>query len=281
MPEPSGSKSSLPPEILSHYQSGDEAQRLSSGTGQLELARTLELVERYLPRPPAVIFDVGGGSGVYACWLARQGYEVHLVDAVPLHVEQAWQASQAQPDHPLASVAVGDARQLDRPEASVDAVLLFGPLYHLTGRRDRVAALREAGRILRAGGPALAVGISRFASTLDGLSRGLLDDPEFVGIVRRDLAEGQHRNPTNHPGYFTTAFFHHPDELKAEVEEAGLRCERILAIEGPGWILQDFEERWRDPGQREQLLQAVRWLEDEPSLLGASAHLLAVARKGP
>jgi 2-polyprenyl-3-methyl-5-hydroxy-6-metoxy-1,4-benzoquinol methylase len=45
---------------------------------------------RYLPPPPAVIFDVGGGPGVYARCLARQGYEVHLIDAHPVHVEQTW-----------------------------------------------------------------------------------------------------------------------------------------------------------------------------------------------
>jgi ubiquinone/menaquinone biosynthesis C-methylase UbiE len=226
-----------------------------------------------------VIFDVGGGAGVYSCWLAREGYEVHLVDAMPLHVEQARQASLEQPGHQLASISVGDARRLNRAESSVDAVLLFGPLYHLTEREDRISALREARRILKAGGLLLAVGITRFASVLDGLFRRLMDDPQFVRIVRRDLAEGQHRNPTNHPDYFTTAFFHHPDELKREVEEAGLRHQSTLAIDGPGWLLQDFDEHWRDDGRRMRLLDAIRSIEAEPSLLGASAHIMVVARK--
>jgi len=77
------SRFSLPPEFFGHYASGYEAQRLQSDSGQIELARTQELVMRYVPSTPAVIFDVGGGTGVYACWLAKQGYEVHLVDATP------------------------------------------------------------------------------------------------------------------------------------------------------------------------------------------------------
>ena len=108
-------ESSIPHEILTHYENSNEAQRLSSGVGQLEWVRTQELVKRYLPPAPAVILDVGGGCGIYSCWLAKQGYEVHLIDLVPLHVEQARQASQAQPDYPIASAAVGDARQLDWP----------------------------------------------------------------------------------------------------------------------------------------------------------------------
>jgi ubiquinone/menaquinone biosynthesis C-methylase UbiE len=226
-----------------------------------------------------VIFDVGGGAGVYSCWLAREGYEAHLVDAMPLHVELARQASRRQPDHALASISVGDARRLDREDASVDAVLLFGPLYHLTARSDRIAALGEARRILRPGGRLLAAAISRFASALDGLFLRLMDDPQFMPIILRDLAEGQHRNPSNHPAYFTTAFFHHPEELKAEVEEAGLGHEKTLAVEGPAWLLQDFEQHWNDEVRRERLLGVVRALESEAALLGASAHMMAVARK--
>ena len=273
------SGSRLPREIVEHYHNTDEAQRLSIGSGQLELARTQELVERYIPPAPAVIVDVGGGPGAYACWLARLGYEVHLIDAVALHVEQARQASQNQPAHPVASLAAGDARQLDRPDASADAVLMFGPLYHLTDRVDRVRALGEAHRILRPGGLVLAAAISRFASLLDGLVQRFLDDPEFVRIVQRDLTDGQHRNTTGRPLYFTTAFFHRPEELRAEIEESGLVCERTIPIEGAAWLLQDFSERWRDPDQRERMLAAIRWLENEPSVLGVSAHIMVVARK--
>ena len=168
---------SLPPEVLEHYASGYESQRLLHGSSQIELVRTQELVMRYVLRPPAVVFDVGGGPGMYACWLARQGYEVHLVDAHPLHVELARQASQAQPDAPLAETEFGDARQLKRADTSVDVVLLFGPLYHLTQHVDRLMALLEAHRILRPGGLLFSAAISRFASVLDGLRQGFLDDP--------------------------------------------------------------------------------------------------------
>lgn len=279
MSDLSGLDNLLPDEALLHYEDGREAQRLLNSVGQLELVRTQELLSRYLPPSPATIFDIGGGTGIYAFWLAQQGYEVHLIDAVPLHIEQARRSSESQSGRSLASMAVGDARQLNREVESVDVVLLLGPLYHLTDRIARIDALREAHRILRNDGIVFAAGISRFASTLDGLFRGFLDDPEFVSIVQRDLAEGQHRNPNNHPGYFTTAFFHHPEELKTEIEEAGLQCERILAIEGPGWLLQNFEEQWGESARRDRLLEAIRWLETEPSTLGMSAHLMAIARK--
>lgn len=268
-----------PPEVLAYYARGVEAPRLSRGHGLLEEARTREIVSRHLPGPPPqVIVDVGGGPGVYAYWLARLGHEVHLLDASPLHVEQV-RAATAQHKARLKSVRLGDARRLAQADNSTDAVLLLGPLYHLTERADRLAALAESGRILKPGGLLFAAAISRFASLLDGLVSGYLGDSEYVRIVENDLRTGQHRNPTSHD-YFTTAFFHLPEELAGEVTEAGLVIEELLGVEGPGWLLRDLEARWTDPEQRRQLLDAARAVERAPSLLGLSPHLLAVARKG-
>jgi Transposase IS200 like len=93
--------------------------------------------------------------------------------------------------------------------------------------------------VLRPGGVLVAAAISRFASTYDGLLRVHLDEPAFQTIVERDLLEGQHRNPTRRPEWFTTAYFHLPDELGQEVAEAGLRLDAVLAVEGPGGMLPD------------------------------------------
>jgi SAM-dependent methyltransferase len=269
----------LPPEILAHYAAGQEAARLSLGHGPLEAERTREVLRRHLPPAPSTILDIGGGPGTYACWLAARGYAVHLIDATPLHVEQAAHISALQPDHPLASVGLGDARRIEAPGASVDAVLLMGPLYHLTERGDRVAALREAWRVLRPGGLVFAVGISRFASLVTALVERLLGDPLAAAIVAEDLRTGQHRNPTSRLEWFTTAYFHRPEELPAEVGEAGFVVVECVGLEGPGWALADVAQRWADAAGREQLLAAARAVEGEPSLLGMSAHLMVVGRR--
>jgi ubiquinone/menaquinone biosynthesis C-methylase UbiE len=269
----------VPSEIQGYYGTGVEEPRLARGSGRIELARTQELVLRHIPAPPATVADIGGGPGVYATWLARLGYTVHLVDPVPPHIEQARAASAAQLETPIASVTLGDARRVALPDGSVDAALLFGPLYHLTERADRITALRETRRIVRPGGVVLAVGISRFVSTLDGMAQGYLEDPTFVRITRDDLATGQHRNPTNHPAYFTTTYFHHPAELKTEVEDAGLVHARTVGIEGPAWLVSRVRETWDDPAWRARYLDALSRIEEEPSLLGATQHLFAVAHR--
>lgn len=265
--------------VVTYYNEFEEQTRLSSAWGQIEYARTQRIIRRHLPSPPAVVLDIGGAAGRYACWLAQEDYTVHLMDPVPLHIQQAQAASAAQPETPIASCNLGDARQLDFDDAYADAVLLLGPLYHLLEAQHRHQALTEAYRVLKAGGYLFAAGISRFASTIDGLTSGYFLDPAFQAIMRQDLKNGQHRNPTGNPAYFTDTFFHHPDELKAEITEAGFERVDLLAIEGIGYMMQDFDEHWRNESHREFLLDIISKTEQEPTLIGASPHIMGVAIK--
>ena len=265
--------------MLSYYERFDEAGRLGKGIGLLEFARMQELIHRFLSSPPGEVLDVGGGPGRYSYWLAEIGYQVHLVDPVEKHVTQAREAVESQPEHPLKSVTRGDARSLDYGDASMDAVLLMGPLYHLTDRDDRLKALREAHRVLKPSGKLIAKAINRFASLLDGLANGYIDDPDFIPILRRDLKDGQHRGHPNGLTYFTTAFLHRPEELEAEVREAGFNQASLYSVQGPGALTSDLEERMSNPSKRSQLLDLIRPVEQEMTLLGVSSHFVVVAKK--
>jgi ubiquinone/menaquinone biosynthesis C-methylase UbiE len=268
----------IDPLIASYYDRAPEESRLEQHPFVLEEVRTRELIERHAPPPPATVLDVGGAAGAYAFWLAGRGYAVHLIDAAPRLVRKALERN-ASAHSPLASCGVGDARALAFGDDVAALVLLLGPLYHLVEAADRHMAICEASRVLRPGGVLIAAAISRWASVLDGLARDLFTDPAFASMVDRDVREGQHRNPTDRLDYFTTAYFHRPEDLRAEVERAGLAIAAIYGVEGPGWIFPDLAARWADPARRAAMLQVARLLEVEPSLLGCSAHLVAVARK--
>jgi SAM-dependent methyltransferase len=269
---------SFDPVIIGYYDRAPEEDRLTQGPFRLEEARTRELIRRFAPPPPGIVVDIGGAAGPYALWAAEAGYSVHLLDRVPRLVEEARRRSAAVAQ-PLLSCRVADARALDMPAEAADVVLLLGPLYHLTDARDRARALEEAARVLKPGGWLFAAAISRWASALDGLARDLMVDPRFARIVEQDLRNGQHRNPTERLDYFTTAYFHHPEELATEVRATGLALDGVYGLEGPGWILPDVAERMVDPERREGLLRVARMLETEPFVLGSSAHLLAVAQR--
>src|SRR5688500_4350385 len=96
----------MQPEIRAYYDQGQEDARLKHGTGLLELLRTQDVIRRVLPPAPADVLDAGGGTGVHARWLAQDGYRVHVIDPVPLHVEQASSVRGV-------TASLGDARTLD------------------------------------------------------------------------------------------------------------------------------------------------------------------------
>jgi 2-polyprenyl-3-methyl-5-hydroxy-6-metoxy-1,4-benzoquinol methylase len=269
----SGSSHAFDPDIAAHYELDQEHGRLfADGRPRLEYLRTIELLQRVLPAPPAKVLDVGGGTGVYGVPLAELGFTVHVVDPVDLHVERATQLAF---EHNLGNMtaAVGDARDLTLYTAEYDAVLLLGPLYHLTEVADRIRAFQQAIEAARPGGVVVGVGISRYASLLDGMKSGILGDPEFRPIVERDLIDGQHRNPDprSRPQFFTTAYFHHPDELRAEATAAGLTEVELFAIEGPAWILENADDI-------DNQVFVARMTESEPAMIAVSAHMMVVGR---
>ena len=249
----------LPPEAEAHYRLVDESERLERH--RLERVRTQHVLARWLPEA-ADVLDVGGATGIHARWLAEQGHRVTLIDALPEHVERALEDG-------TYAAAVGDARALDVADEAVDALLLLGPLYHLVERDDRLRALGEARRVLRPGGLLFAGAVGYTASLLGGVAEGTLLDERFVDIVRQDLATGQHRNPDEVPEWFTTTFFHRPEELRDELETAGFAVEALTGVEGPGWIV----------GEPEASLVAAELADAHPELAVLSAHLLAVGRR--
>jgi ubiquinone/menaquinone biosynthesis C-methylase UbiE len=264
-------------EILAYYEHGLERHRLAAGRQRIEFLRIWDLLERCLPAAPATLVDVGGGAGAYAIPLASAGYEVHLIDPVPLHVEQAAAASR-QAGTPLASISAADARDLPIADDSTDAVLLLGPLYHLTSREDRITALREARRILRPGGIAVAKALSRFYPVFEELAGGMPASREGLDGTARFLADGQYRNPGGDPAYFTTSYFHRPEELAQEIGDAGLEMRQLVAASGGVKLFPGLSQLLDLPEGRDHVLSVLRLLETEPSLLGMSQNFLAIAQ---
>lgn len=263
----------LDPAIQAYYERGSEAGRLTGGlpSGPLELERTRELILRAVPPPPLRVLDVGGGAGIHASWLAEHGYDVHLIDPVSLHIEQALNDGRF-------SAALGDARDLPVDAGTYDVVLLLGPLYHLLDPSDRALALREARRALRPGGQLFAAAIARYAALLDLLVRlDRLHTEGAMEAVTHAVRTGAFHGARH--GMFTNAYFHLPSELQTEIVDAGFAQPSIFNIEGPGFLVPDLEQRWADPARRRTLLDAARLVESDPEMLAAASHLLAVTHR--
>ncbi len=261
--------------LRAYYQRDEERDRLTAGEGKLEFLRTIELISRSLPPAPAVVADIGGGPGRYVDWLVENGYRVVHRDVISGHVGQV---QDRYPSPGPVDSAVGDARAVDQADQSVDAVLLLGPLYHLSSARDRRQALVEAGRIVKPGGPVYGAAISRSSLRYEVMIRKRLhlDTPAIFDVVAEAERSGVMPQAT---ATSFSGFTHTPIQLAQEVVDSGLECELVIPVEGPAFVMPDLDDRLDDPVARQELLDNLAVLETAPDMAGFTLHLLALARR--
>jgi S-adenosylmethionine-dependent methyltransferase len=239
-----------------------------------EFENTMRALGEFLPPAPARLIDIGGGPGRYAIDLARLGYHVTLVDLSGGNLGLAKQKA-AEAGVKLDGFVHANALALTAfPAGSFDAALLLGPLYHLHKLEERRAALEQARRLLKPGGLVFAAVITRFASFRDAATNGYTYVEGNPAYSEKLLTTGIHDSGDG----FTDAYFASPEEVVPLGESAGFTTLKLMGCEG---ILAGREEHVNSlTGLAHQV-----WLDfnyrfaQEPSLLGASDHLLYIGRK--
>jgi len=242
-----------------------------------EFALTLRALAEHLPPPPARVLDCGGGPGRYGIELTRQGYEVVLFDLSPECLRLAREKA-AEAGVTLAGYEQGTATDLSRfPDASFDAVLLMGPLYHLLEESERQQALVEAYRVLKPGGLLFAAFISRYAP----LRYAAAHDPtwplEHPGLLETLLTTGV-LPPRGESDPEFVAHFAHPTEVIPLCQRAGFEVITVLGVEGLVSMIED----------RVNALSGEAWdtwvnlnyrVAADSSIHGCVEHLLAIVVK--
>jgi ubiquinone/menaquinone biosynthesis C-methylase UbiE len=246
--------------------------------GRLEFAVHKAWIGRFLPPPPARVLDIGGGPGRYSIWLAEQGYAVTLADLSPELLALAKEKA-AEAGVELEAIVEANATDLSKfGDASFDAVLCMGPLYHLVEEDDRRQVVSELFRVLKPGGRAFVT----FLNRLQTLRVAANQDIPFFTPYTADMIKKYHDTGVldwqGIPGTFNLAYLFYPHEVRPFMESAGFETTELLSSQSNGGDIQKhlalFAER--QPELYQWLLKEMIELANEPSILGSGFHMLYI-----
>ena len=215
-------------------------------------------------------------TGRYTLELAKRGYALTAVDLSPVLIDKCRQSIAEAGLESQVRFVLADARNLsEMNENRFDVVLLMGPLYHLVLEADRKVALKEAFDRLREGGVIFSASISRFGIMGDLLKNvpGWIEDQAEVQSI---LTQG--KDPAHFPRGTFRGYFAKPAEIAPLHEEIGFETLVVAGVE-PGISADDESYNKLQGTQRGQWLDLLYAISTEPSILGASRHLLYIGRK--
>ena len=134
--------------LITYYNKFNEDKRLNTRHGKVEFITQMKYIEKYLKKlkNPKII-DIGAGTGKYSIYLSNKGYDVTAVELVKHNLKVIEKKTDK------VKVIQGNAINLSKfSDNSFDLVILFGPMYHLISKEDKIKALEEAKRIVNKNG---------------------------------------------------------------------------------------------------------------------------------
>lgn len=238
---------------------------------------TWRFLGKYLP-PSGKILDIGAAAGSHTVPLARMGYSVTAVDFSPNLMEKCSDRIRELGLRNRVTCLVADARDLFQvTDTDYDAVLLLGPLYHLVEEEDRKTALKEVYQRMKPGGIIFSAFLSRYGFWSD-LIHKIPHYIEYQEDVRAVLEGGKDLEiPSWGLGGFR-AYFATVPEIYRLHEEQGFELLVVAGVE-PAGIAADEQYKKLTDKQRELWLDLMVEISTEPSLAGASCHILYIGKK--
>ena len=257
--------------IRDYYNNYDEDSRTQSRHGAVEFITNMKYIRAYVPQG-AKILDVGAGTGVYSIALAMDGYDIHAVELVEHNIEIF--KAKLQSGGVTLPVEQGNALDLSRfADETFDAVLLFGPLYHLYTKEDKLTALREAKRVLKPDGHLFAAYCMNEATIiLDGFRN---DGSNMLHYLRSGMLTADYHCISQPADLFEMVRMEEIDDLNREV---GLHREKIVASDLFTHYIRDRIVNFSDEAYQTYVKYHLAVCE-RPDLIGATNHSLDILTK--
>lgn len=262
-------------ELELYYNKFNEEKRLDSRHGQVEFITSMKYIHKYLPtdREPSdiKILDIGAGTGRYSIALAEEGYDVTAVEFVKYNLgilKQKYDSIKNTVKGSLTAMQ-GNAVKLKKLEDNTfDVTLLFGPMYHLFGKEDKLKALSEAKRVTKQGGIILVAYCMNEYSVLTYAfkERNILQCVE-EGRLSEDyktLSQPEHLYD-----------YMRIEDIDLLNEELGLKRLQIISPDGPANYIRPFLNQLSEEEFKYFIEYQLATCE-RPDLIGAGAHTVDI-----
>ena len=240
----------------------EDARLNRSKAARVEFLTTTRYIEQYL-MPGAKILDVGAGAGEYSLYFARRGYQVSALELADNNIRAF--RDKLRPEDKI-DLVQGNAVNLSRyADESFDAVLLFGPLYHLHAEADRQKCIAEARRVCKKDGTLFFAFISNDMVILTEFSYR----PDY-------FLNGDYDKQTFRLEDFPFVF-HTVDKCREMLRAGGVKIVKEIASDGVSELLEDKINAMDDESYA-QYLRYHFYICEKPEMLGMSNHLLFIGK---
>lgn len=261
-------------ELEEYYNKFNEEKRLNSRHGQVEFITSMKYIHKYLEqlsggkeKSQIRILDIGAGTGSYSIPLAEEGYDVTAVELVKHNLGRLKQKCNK------VHAFQGNALKLKKlNEDTFDVTLLFGPMYHLHEKEEKLQALLEAKRVTKQGGIILVAYIMNEYSVLtyafkerhikEALATGMLD-------------ENFHCTSKANPLYS----FVRLEDMEELNQNAGLTRIQVISADGPANHMRTVLNALDDE-EFEAFIKYHLSICERPDLMGAAGHTVDILQKG-
>lgn len=266
--------------IKAYYNVFNEWGRLDMPEGKLEFDLSMPIITSHLPEK-AEILDLGGGPGRYTIELAKLGHILHLADLSQTLLDEAKKKIDEYGIENVKSITQANAIDLSIfNDSSFDAVLLFGPLYHLTGEAERLACVKEVYRILKPNGLVFASFIPYLSGAI-GVAGRMFYFPDQVGVetLRKVFNSGIFNN--NADRGFQEGYYPPSGEIVSLFSKNGFSKVLLRSIRGWGCNREEQIYKLKDenPPKYTTVIELINKTADDISIVEMCMHAIYVGRK--
>lgn len=251
--------------LITYYNKFNEDKRLNTRHGQIEYITTMKYIHEFL-KSNSKILDIGAGTGKYSIALTNEGYDVTAVELVKHNLKLIEQKNKE------IKTIWGNATNLKKiKDDEYDITLLFGPMYHLITKEEKIKALEEAKRVTKKDGIIMvAYCMNEYAI----LTHGFRDNYILESIKDNKINNEFHVTPSNDDLYSRVRL----EDINELNEITNLKRIKIISPDGPANYMRPILNKMDDKTFNLFMDYHLSTCE-RLDLIGAGAHTLDILKK--